>query len=90
MRLDLLQEAILILQIGLDFCWVFKNKGDDAINLGQRPERWLGLEDRLRRAPAPKIVHYNIQPNTRASYVVAAIPDLDVFVGRHHQLRPLL
>jgi hypothetical protein len=81
---ELFITAILILQVGFNFLWVFQDEGDRSVDLRQRLNRRVGLEDSVRRPPASKIVNHHVQTNSRTSHLVATVADLDVFVGRHH------
>src|ERR1035438_7844043 len=49
LRLDLFEDAFLISQVGLNLGRVLQNERDVAVNLGQRANRRVSVEDRFSR-----------------------------------------
>ena len=58
--LDLLKDSVLIPQVGVNLSRVFQNEGDGPIHFQQRPNGWVGLKNRFRRASASKIANHDV------------------------------
>jgi len=61
LRLDLFKSAILIFQVGFHLGRVLQYEVDGAVNLRQRSNGRVSLEDRFRGPTASKVVDHNVQ-----------------------------
>ena len=84
LNLDLLENTLLFLQVGVNCSRMVQNESNDPVDLGQRTDRWLSVENGLRRTPESKVVSHNVKADTRPSNVVAAVMELDIFIRRQH------
>jgi hypothetical protein len=54
LRLDLIEYAVLIFQVGLNFSRMLQNEGDSPVNFRERSNGRVCLEDRFRHCPRRK------------------------------------
>ena len=79
LRFYLFEDAILAAQVGPDLSRVFQDESDCAVDFGQRTDRWISLEDRLRGTPSSKVVHYMVKAETKGGLKVVVVEDDPTF-----------
>ena len=59
--------------VDFDLIRVLQNEGDSTVNLGERSDGWVCLEDAFRRPSTSEIVHQYVQGDASAGDLVAAV-----------------